>query len=166
MRVLLGLSGVKLLQAIGSDDVGKNVLGERLGEGDLDVEGGVVLGHGDKVGQRGNDLAVEAVEALLRERAGHLAGAVRAEVEEDDGIAISDALVVANERIDELVTARVLLVERLDALNRIGLDIGRLGDGVVGELDALPAVVAVHGPIATLDRGDAGVAAGLGGNLG
>ena len=40
MGVLLGLGGVQLLQAIGGDNVGQNVLGERLGEGDLDVNVG------------------------------------------------------------------------------------------------------------------------------
>ena len=161
MGVLLGLGGVQLLQAVLGNDVGQDLLREGLGEGNLDVERRVVLGNRDEVRQ-GNLLALEAVKALVGEDAGHLAGTVGAEVEEDHRVAGSHALVVGGKRLDELVAARVLLVVGLNALDRAGVHGGRRDDDVVGALDALPAVVAVHGPVAARHGGDAGVDAGLG----
>ena len=162
--VLLGLGGVQLLQAIGGDNVGQDVLGERLGEGDLDIKRRIVLGHRHKV-RKLDLLALKAVELLVREHAGHLTSAVGTEVEEDGRVALVDALVVGSEGLDELVAARVLLVVGLDAGNGVDIGIGRIDHDVVGTLDALPTVVAVHGPIAARNGGDASVATGLLGNL-
>ena len=94
--------------------------------------------------REGDLLALEAVEVSVGEGAGHLTGAIRAEVEEDDGVAGVDALVVTSERIDELVAARVLLIEGPNALDRICLGVGGAHQYVIGALDALPTVVAVH----------------------
>ena len=165
MGVLLGLGGVQLLQAIGSDNVGQNVLGERLGEGNLDVKRRIVLGHRHKVRQL-DLLALKAVELLVREHAGHLTSAVGTEVEEDGRVALVDALIVGSEGLDELIAARILLVVGLDTGHGVGIGIGRVDHDIVGTLDALPTVIAVHGPITTRDGGNASVATGLLGNLG
>ena len=109
----------------------------------------------------GRDLALEAIEAVLRERTGHLAGTVGAEVEEHHGVAVVHALVMAGEGLDELVAALVLLVVRLDALNRIRVGVTRLRDDVVGALDAFPAVIAVHRPVAAGYGRNAGVDTGV-----
>ena len=162
--VLLGLGGVQLLQAIGGDNVGQNVLGERLGEGDLDVKRRVVLGHRHKV-RKLDLLALKAVELLVREHASHLTSAVGTEVEEDGRVALVDALVVGSEGLDELVAARILLVVGLDTGNGVGISIGRVDHDVVGALDALPTIIAVHGPITARDGGNASVATGLLGDL-
>ena len=156
---------MQLLQAIGGDNVGQDVLGERLGEGDLDVKRRIVLGHRHKV-RKLDLLALKAVELLVREHAGHLTSAVGTEVEEDGRVALVNALVVGSEGLDELVAARVLLVVGLDTGNGVDIGIGRVDHDVVGALDALPTVVAVHRPITTRDGGNASVATGLLGNLG
>ena len=162
--VLLGLGGVQLLQAIGGDNVGQDVLGERLGEGDLDVKRRVVLGHRHKV-RKLDLLALKAVELLVREHASHLTSAVGTEVEEDGRVALVDALVVGSEGLDELVAARILLVVGLDTGNGVDIGIGRIDHDVVGALDALPTVIAVHGPITARHGGNASVATGLLGDL-
>lgn len=133
---------------------------------DLDVKGGVVLGEGHEVGKLRGNLTREAVEVGLRERAGHLTSAIGAEVEEDDGVAIGYALVLAGKRLDELITAVVGGVRGLDASMGAGLTVERLGDDVVGKLDALPAVIAVHGVITARNGGDAGIAAVILGDVG
>ena len=92
-------------------------------------------------------LALEAVELLVREHAGHLTSAVGTEVEEDGRVALVDTLVVGSEGLDELVAARILLVVGLDTGNGVGIGIGRVDHDVVGALDALPTIIAVHGPI-------------------
>ena len=160
VSVLLGLGGVQLLQAIGCDDVGQNVLRERLGEGDLDVKRRIVLGHRHKVREL-DLLALKAVELLVREHAGHLTGAVGTEVEEDGRVALVDALIVGSKGLDELIAARILLVVGLDTGNGVGIGIGRVDHDVVGALDALPTIIAVHSPITARDGGNASVATGL-----
>ncbi len=70
-------------------------------------------------------------------------------------------LVVGSEGLDELVAARELLVVGLDTGNGVDIGIGRVDHDVVGALDALPTVVAVHRPITTRDGGNASVATGL-----
>ena len=163
--VLLGLGGVQLLQAIGGDDVGQDVLRERLGEGDLHIKRRIVLGHRHKM-RKLDLLALKAVELLVREHAGHLTGAVGTEVEEDSRVALMDALIVGSKGLDELVAARILLVVGLDTGNGVGIGIGRIDHDVVGALNAFPAVIAVHGPITARDGGNASVATGLLGDLG
>ena len=61
---------------------------------------------------------------------------------------------------------QILLVEGLDARDGVGLDVRCVDQHVVGALDALPTVVAVHGPIAAGDGSDARVAASLLGQVG
>ena len=110
-------------------------------------------------------LALKAVELLVREHAGHLTSAVGTEVEEDSRVALVDALVVGSEGLDELVAARILLVVGLDTGNGVDIGIGRVDHDVVGALDALPTIIAVHGPITARDGGNASVATGLLGDL-
>ena len=110
-------------------------------------------------------LALKAVELLVREHAGHLTSTVGTEVEEDGRVALVNALVVGSEGLDELVAARVLLVVGLDTGNGVGISIGRVDHDVVGALDALPTIIAVHGPITARDGGNASVATGLLGDL-
>ena len=72
---------------------------------------------------------------------------------------------MGSEGLDELVAARVLLVVGLDTGNGVGISIGRVDHDVVGALDALPTIIAVHGPITARDGGNASVATGLLGDL-
>ena len=103
--------------------------------------------------------AVEAVEVSILERGDDLAHAVRAEVEEDERVAVFDAAEVRavgrqhGDRLHEFV-GHVLLVEtpqRLQRLLRLRADAER--HQVVAALHALPPLVAVHREVAADDRG-------------
>ncbi len=97
-------------------------------------------------------------------RARHLAGAVGAEVVEDDGVVIvnrahwrggSAFAFCDDDGLDELVGDSLLVafLESGDGIVRM-----RFGFAVnhcaVGQLDAFPAVVAVHRVVAAGERGD------------
>ena len=119
-----------------------------------------ILGQADVRRQLGQACAWEFVEVWLDECARQLAGAVGAEVHEDDRVAILDLDGFANARgLDELV---VLLagVGRLQAGKGAvgGVFGGAVDDQVVGGADAVPAVVAVHGVVAADQAGDAALA--------
>ncbi len=136
-------------------------------EGDLDVEVLVVFRHGDEVGQLRRRTAVEFREVLLDERARQLTGAVSAEVGEDDGVAVLDlghlALLVADGGcVNELVrfAAGVGHFHRFAGGIRLVFRFAT-GDDVVGFLDALPAIVAVHGVVAPDDGANAHPLEGL-----
>src|SRR5271168_712770 len=118
----------------------------------------VVLGHGDVEKIFGAIGAGEFVEVRSGQRVGHLAGAVGAEVEEDDGVVIVNqadggrgcaGAFRYHDGLDEFV-GDVLLVAALQRGEGIGG--ARFGfavdEGAIGEFDALPAIVAVHGVIA------------------
>ena len=98
---------------------------------------------------------------LLRQHGGQLAGAVVAEIVEDDGIAFLDpgqrgaGSVGHDDGLDKLV-GHVGVVGGLDAF-RSGGERRTLpfDQQVVRFLDAVPALVAVHGVETAADRGDA-----------
>ena len=153
VRVLLGLGDVKLAAAGRGDDLGQGRLGARLGEGDGVGPALAVGGHRGQVEQRA--AARELIEVRLGQGAGHLAGAVGTEVDEDRHVALVGAVVVADHRrLDELVglLALIRLLDRLGGGRR--MQAAGMDDRVVGELDPLPAGVAVHRVIAAADRGD------------
>src|SRR5260370_4333099 len=104
----------------------------------------------------------EFVEVRRGERVRHLAGAVGAEVEEDDGVIVANrsqrrgrgaASLGDNDGLHEFV-GDVLLVAAPEGGDRIVRASFRFAvdDGAIGEFDALPAIVAVHGVIAA-DQG-------------
>ena len=104
----------------------------------------------------------EAVEVVERDRPRELPGAVGAEVEEHDRVAVAhraDRVLVGvddDDRLDELVgdTGFVRGLERLDRRGRALLG-DAFDDRVVAQLDPLPPLVAVHRVVAAGDRGDA-----------
>ena len=156
VRVLFRLGRVKLAQAACGQIVGQYVFGMRLREGHGRVEGLVVFGHAHEVHLR-HMHAVELVEGAFRrnEGAGELAGAVGAEVEEDDRVAVVDPAVVEDRGDDELVgdvggVARLHRPHRRPARKALALP---EADGVPGLLHAVPAIVAVHGVVAPRYRG-------------
>ena len=157
VRVLLGLGHVELT-APGA----RGALGEPLAhvlglEEDLRGELGLVAGHGRERRRRGRRPPVELVEGGLAQRHGELAGAVRAEVPVDDPVAGADAVLPGrpdDRRLDELIrdTSCIRGVDR-GATARAPLA-DAVHEGVVGAPGAVPAAVAIHGPVAADDRGD------------
>ena len=128
-------------------------------------EGGVVLGEADVVRGEVARLALEAAEIGLGEGAGDLSGAVGAEVEEDDAVALfhqRHGLAARNDvgGEDELVR-HILFIRLLDGCRGVfRLDAVAEGEHLVCLDDALPAVVSVHGVVPAADGGD-GAAADL-----
>ena len=155
MGVLLGLGDVQLAAAGLGDRLGQRRLRPFLREGDRVGPALAVGGHRGQVEGRAAG-AGELVEAGLGQGAGHLAGAVGAEVDEDRDVAGGGAVVVADHgRHDELV-GLLALVGGLDRLGGAGgAQAAGVDDRVVGELDPLPAGVAVHRVVAAADGGDA-----------
>ena len=111
------------------------------------------------------DAALEAGKIRQQEGVGEFAGAVGAEIEAQHHVAIAHPLMVwlgKHHRRHELVG---LVVEPVAIRHRLaGQHVAPFPlaqhDGVPSELDAVPALVAVHRVIAADDRGDAGAALG------
>ncbi|MNX92463.1 hypothetical protein D3C86_1246030 [compost metagenome] len=162
VRVLLGLGGTQLAHPGVGEHRREDAI-ERLGqEGQRQPEARVVLGHADVL-DLGEVGALEGVELGIRQGAGDLAGAVGPEVEEDHRVARADAAFLGHDdRLDELVG----LAAQVRALHGLaGARSAVLGhavhEGAVGDLDPLPAVVAVHGVVAPHDGGDLAVTHGV-----
>ena len=122
VRVLLGLGDVQLPQAVLGEDVGEHVLGMVRRERDRQRELLLVLRHGDEVDGRRVGAAVELGEAVLGEGARELAGAVRAEVEEEADVAVAHARVVLG-RDDRRPHELVVLAAGVGGVDR-GLGVG------------------------------------------
>ena len=97
------------------------------------------------------------------EALGELPGPVRAEVEEDDRVALADLALTAHQRrLDELVGLAALVGPAHRLLPALGAKLGLAAhDRVVGELRAVPAVVAVHRVVAARHARHAGAVPGL-----
>ena len=164
VRVLLRLGQAQVAEAGGGHHVGEEAVEADGRKGLGQVQRGVVLGHRREVDLR-EARAREAVEVRLREGARELARAIRAEVEEEDGVAIlhgaqRPALAVDDHhRLDELV-GDVLRVAALHGLHRIAV-LRPLAedDHVPVPPRAIPALVAVHAPVAAAHAGDGHVGA-------
>ncbi len=123
-------------------------------KGDRQGELLAVLGHGEEGDPRRVRTAVELGERLLEEGAGQLASAIGAEVEEQADVALAHAMcrgVAHHGGSHELVVLAALV-----AASHGRLSVGRpltapVHEGVVGELDPIPARVSVHGEVAPHD---------------
>ncbi len=173
VRVLLGLGAAELAEPRAREELAEGVRDHLLGEGDGEPEGGVVVGHG---GVRALVEGAEVVAPLSQQRGdlgrqvapgehgGELAHAVGPEVEGEARLpadplraarAALEALVRADAGgLDELVVGArgVGLGERLARRRRprrVAAD-----DGLEGFVDAVPALVAVHRPVAAGDGAD------------
>ncbi len=164
MGVLLGLGDAQLGLATLLHDLAQGVVEVcwREGRGRGNIRG--ILGQHDQAigGQRRAHLTAEAVEVLEHEGAGQLAGAVGAEIQEQHGVAVlgSDRLAVRAHAGggDEFVGLATFVGGVEAGFGALGLVLAMaFGDQAVGFLDAVPAVVAVHGEVATDDRGDEAV---------
>ena len=160
VRELLGLRGTILRDALLGDPLAEDV--HHLGglvEDHVGAEALLVVGQGG-VEDFEQLRAGETLELRIDERAGDLARAVAAEVEEQHGVTVLDeGRALDAGRRDELVTGRIrvgrLVVIGLHGLGgRSGFRGRGAGEGIVSGLHAFPAVVAVHGPEAAGDAGD------------
>src|SRR5208283_1376417 len=158
-----GAAEIFVLQIL--EDLSKDVL-EFFG-GDDALEPGpvfVVLGHADVEEIFGALGVGEFVEVRSFEGVGDLAGAVGAEIVEDDRIVVADD---ADRRSSWPGAAGdydglhkfvgdalfVALLEGGDRIVGFGFRFA-VDEGAIGEFDALPAVVAVHGVVAANEGGD------------
>ena len=138
------------------DDLGKARHDDRR-VGHLDRQARLVLGQRHDGGAGRVGAAVERLKSVVDEGVGQLAGAVGAEVEVDDDVAVADATVHAGDerRPDELVVlaARVGRRERGGRVGRrLRPEAAAVDHRVVPGLRALPALVAVHAVVAPADR--------------
>ena len=154
MRVLLGLSGMELSQSRVRKHGGERDHRLRR-KGDEDVrEADLVVSHRHECQPLRPPLADKAAEVVLHESPRQLARAVRPEVEEDHRIAVLDARAFADEaRLHQFIPAfriRVAFTDRVGwarARRRLRVD-----DRVPRALRPVPTLVAVHRPVASLDR--------------
>ncbi len=135
----------------------------------VDRKPSLVLGHRDdpQVPRRSLSArarAIECVERHIGERVGELASPVRAEVQVDDRLAIVELAVdaVDDRRLHELVSFAVG-VGLLDGRRRAGSMLPHPEDDrVVGQLDPIPTLVAIHPEIAPADGRDPDVGMDVG----
>ena len=154
MGVLLRLSQAKLGQAMGSQVLSKSIVKLYLVEGYQLVRDGRIVLRKAYVGQIQLLLPREVRELVAAEGSGDLSGPVRTEIKEDHGIAVLDggqrlSILHHHCRNHELVR-HVLLIGSGDGAHTVGsLHALTLRQGLVGQLHAVPAVVAVHSVIAS-----------------
>ncbi len=152
--VLLGLGDVQLLQAVRREVFGEGVADDLLGEEDMHALERIVIRRHAVVAQpldRGH-----ALDRVLCEGNGDFAGAVVAVVEEYDDVPGEDASVygAVYYRGEELVGHPVFVRVGHSLDHIVSLQPLAASQHVVCELDALPAVVAVHGIEASYNGGD------------
>ncbi len=158
MRVLLGLGQAQVRDAGIGPDVREDARQVARGECDGQAEVAFVLGEADEVGPR-RLRPREVRERRFRQGAGELTGAVGAEVEEDDGVAVANrpdglALLDDDRRLEELV-GLVPGVGGLDGLRGArGVEARREHERLVGPRHAIPALVAIHRVVAPRDARD------------
>lgn len=153
--VFFRLSDAELFEACGGNDLAEDV-GELLL---LKHHGGgvasLVLRHGDVVNVRVN-ATVKAIEVVIDEGAGELAGAVCTEVEEEYDVFIAHTLSVGlaeDAGFKEFVRHAVSIAffSKLSGGASAGLALTE-DDGIPADLNAVPAFVAIHG-IETANNG-------------
>ena len=166
VRVFFRFGDAQLLFTQRGEVLAQRVLQALRLEGDVHMrEGGVVLGEADVVRGKIARLALEAAEIGLGEGAGDLSGAVGAEVEEDDAVALFHQRhgLAARHDVggeDELVR-HILFIRLFNGCRGVfRLDAVAEGEHLVCLDHALPAVVSVHGVVSAADGGD-GAAADL-----
>ena len=115
--------------------------------------GGVVLRVAHIGG--GEELPLEAVKIRIHDGAGDLPGAVGTVVEENDAVIVADgAIAVDDHRLHELV-GHAVGVAGGHRRRRVAVVVAfTIHHGVVGHLHALPALVTIHGVVASHHRGD------------
>jgi hypothetical protein len=156
VSVLLGLGDVRLLDALLGEPVGEHVVHDLGRKGDGEGEVGLVAGHGGDVDVLGVGEVGLGAAVLVAEKLGDLADTVGAVVEEEDGVVVLDAglLAVDNDGLDELV-GLASLVALGKGCDRVARLLTLAGDKTLhADLDAVPALVAVHDVVTADNRRD------------
>ncbi len=159
MSVFFGLGDAELDLAIATQDLAEGVFDLFGREGDDDREAFLVLGHGDE-----DDVQFfrpgEVSKVGRGEGLGDFSGPVFAEVEENNGITISDksdrlTALGDGDRLDVFVS-QFFVVRIFDIRMDIGCLIGAaFGHNLVGLLNTVPIVVAIHRIISAADTREA-----------
>ena len=101
-------------------------------------------------------VAREALELMVHKRTGDLTRAVGTEVGKDNRVVVADGRALGHDDRNHELVGHARVIGSLHCFVRGGRMLAdALGNGVIGLLDALPAVVAVHRVIAAGNRGDA-----------
>ena len=158
VRVFLGLGQAELPQLVLghplADGVDDDALG--IGGGHVGIVGVGILDHPQQRRQLGL-VTLEAVETGLADGLEDLAGAVGAEVHAEEAVTGLQPLVAVDHRGRDELVGLVLGVALAHRGHRVGGALALAEDHrVIGLLDPLPAVVAVHGVVATDDGAYAG----------
>ena len=155
MGVLLGLGDALLPQAGGADHLGEQA-GEPLRrEGHREGKVPAVLGHGDQV-EPDASAALEAVEVVEGQGHADLPHPVGAEVEAQQAIPVGQAplaRIADDAGLHELVPHPGLVGVGQGLLHRVPPLAHAREEELVGPLDAVPAVVAIHAVVAAHHRG-------------
>ena len=171
VRVFFGFGDAKLPHGCPCDDLAAQV-GHVLREGfgrvcnARDGYAGFVSGQGAKI-DFGDDAAFKAIKVLEDKCAGDLPGPVPAKVEAEDAVPIFDgrdgvAIVVGDGNGFDKFVCFAPVVGVLDGCDGVGFaDAVALGEQVVSQLGAFPAMVAVHSVIPPAERGHAPDAVGF-----
>ena len=165
MGKFFGFGRAELFEVSVGDNLAKNTLHlGRLGIGDVDGEA-FFIGRHSGVVEVELLTTVEAGEVVENEGLGDLARTVATVVVENDRIAIADGgagirAVVADRRWgDKLITShrglgRMIVIPANGFDGRVKLQPIAKDHGAIGLLDTVPAIVAIHGPVAAHDGGD------------
>ena len=157
--ILLGLGCVELLESLGADILAKGIGDVLLGEDDVHALERCVVGSHAVVLESGDGLHSLLGHVLLSEHLSELLGAVVAEVDEDNHVALLDGSVNLGivDRLDELV-GNAFLVAFLHSLHHaLGLLSLALYEQVVSLFHTVPTLVAVHGIETSHDGSDVSI---------
>ncbi len=159
--VFLGLGAVQLAQPGVGDDAAERHLRAHRAVGDRRVQAAIVVGHRRDRDRPEIDAALEMLEMLVHQRGTDLAHAVVAEIEADHFVARRDRHQARQpRRQDEFVALAggIALLDR--GRRRPGVDAAPVDDAIEGELDPVPALVAVHRVVTPHDAADVPAAVG------
>ena len=148
--IFLGFSRAELAQAGAGDHLAQQVIKRFRWEGNGHRQGFVVLREGDHR-QGVNVLALEALEVAVHQGSRELPDAVGAEVEQHQGIAGADLLWPKANWLEEFITGAGLMGRLHHLQRRLVADAVVFGQQPVSPLHPLPAVVAIHGPVAAAE---------------
>ena len=152
--ILLGLGDMELCLAILREILGESLLHIALGEDDVDTLEGIIIGGHAVELEIGN--GVHSILGVLGEDSRQLLGTVVAVIEEDDHMAGTDTAIdiLVDDGLEEFV-GHTLCIACLDCSDEIGSLLAlAIYEHIISIFKALPAMVAVHGVVATDDGGN------------
>ena len=125
-----------------------------VGEGQQHIGHSGVIFRGTHKGDPGHPIGpVHTLEIRIHKASGDLAGPVRAEVKEDNGVPIvHPGTLEAYHRLHKFV-GNSGIVGSLHGIHRIGMERPfSSGHSIIGALNPIPALIPVHGVVSSHDR--------------